>query len=252
MRLRLHCLFAVCFFLFSIAAMHGQSSSFVESVAGDGGNGTSCKKYSTKKLAISCTGSWSTSDADGYEVATAKNGFGPMEALGYSSVTIAQNGANVSDSGNVSEIIEDDLSVIGWNGTPAAFLKLEFECVPCIHNIYPAAYYDAYALLGNIEYGPCQIYGPANVSVCALRVPLVYNSNTEQTTPVFIERQLQVSATTNVANGPEGATITTTVCVGAVGGCATGAATIKASVVNAKGEVIDGVTVVGASGHIYN
>jgi hypothetical protein len=85
-----------------------------------------------------------------------------------------------------------------------------------------------------------------------LTVPIGYNEN-GQPTPVYIQRQLDVNATTRVVNGPAGTAVTTTVCIGYLaGGCGLIAATVRASVVNAKGKVFKGVTVVGASGHIYN
>jgi len=239
-------LLVVCFCFCAAAAMHGQAS-FVEQVMGESstGGGVNCKNYSTTKLAISCTGSWEAASAEGYEIAKAKNGFGTMRGYGFSSVTIAEQGGDGEDVAYVDEIVEDDLSILGLKGEPTAFLKLDFECVVCAIVIYPAAYYDAYAGV----YGPCQIYGPSGNPFCTLKVPIAYNGN-GQPHPVSLQRQLQVTAITNVVNGPAGATVTTTVCVG-YNDCSSGA-TVKASVVNAKGKVFKGVTVVGASGHIYN
>jgi hypothetical protein len=240
-------LFVVCFCLCSVAAMHGQQASFVEQVIGesDTGGGANCEKYSTTKLAISCTGNWSAPSAEGYEIAKAQNGFGSMKGYSYSSVTIAVNHGDGEDSAPVNEIVEDYLSILGLKGEPTAFLKLEFECVVCANVIYPAAYYTAYAGV----YGPCQIYGPSDNPRCTLKVPIAYNGN-GQPSPVSLQRQLQINAVTNVVNAPAGVTVTTTVCVG-YNDCSSGA-TVKASVVNAKGKVFKGVTVVGASGHIYN
>jgi hypothetical protein len=77
--------------------------------------------------------------------------------------------------------------------------------------------------------------------------------NGEQPYTVHVWRSLVVDALTNLVNGPPNITVTTTVCVGyAPGGCTSEGATVKAKVVDANGKVIKGVTVVGASGHIYN
>jgi hypothetical protein len=249
MPLRLNWLLVFCFFICSVAEMRGQSS-FVEQVIGQSNTagGANCENYSTSKLAISCTGSWGVDSAQGYEVAVAKNNFGTMRGYGQSSVTIVEQDADGEDIAQVDEIVEDNLTILGLNGEPTASLKFEFECLQCVLYEYPGAYYDAYA--GN--YGPCQIYGPANSPRCTLTVPIVYNGN-GQPDPVPLERQLQVNAETNVTNGAAGATVTTTVCVGyPAGGCNGNGATVKASVVNADGKVIKGVTVVGSSGHIYN
>jgi hypothetical protein len=243
---KLHLLFVVCFFFCSVAVMYGQGSSFGEGVTGESEAGTNCQKNSTKKLAISCSGSWGVVDAEGSEIATAKNGFGHMRAYSYSEVTILVDHTDAYDSAPVSEVVQDYLSILGLNGEPTAFLKLEFVCVQCIKYNYPAAYYVAY--LGTT--GFCQIYGVGNSPRCTLNVPIVYNGN-GQPNPVYLQRQLGVNAMTNVINGPAGATVETTVCIGD-GGCGSIGATVTASVVNAKGKVFKRVTIVGASGHIYN
>ncbi|MGA7686128.1 MAG: hypothetical protein WCC32_03215 [Terriglobales bacterium] len=148
----------------------------------------------------------------------------------------------------MNDIVLDHLSIVGLNGEPTAFLKFIFECLNCIQYDYPFAYYTAYAG----AYGPCQIYGIGASPLCTLTVPIAYNGN-GQPTPVYLQRELQINAITNVVGGPPGVTITTSVCVGyAAGGCGTIGATVKASVINAKGKVIKGVTVVGDSGHFYN
>jgi hypothetical protein len=223
--------------------MQGQQSSFSESVVGDGEKGANCENYSTTKLTISCTGSWASGTNEGYETGIAQNGFGEMKAYSYSSLTLA-DGGNGSDSAPVSEVVLDYLSILGLKGEPTAFLKLEFECQECVKEVYPYSFYDAYAG----AYGPCEIYSGTS-PICTLTVPISYNTE-KQPYPVSLQRQLQVNAITNVVGAPPGVTITTTVCVGYID-CNTGAI-VKASVVNAKGYVIKGVTVVGASGYIYN
>lgn len=243
---KLHSLLVVCLFFCSVGVIYGQAS-FTEEVIGESTAGANCEQYSTTKLAISCTGSWATASAEGYEIATAKNGFGPMRAYSFSSVTLG-DGEPAADSAPVNDIVLDHLSIVGLNGEPTAFLKFIFECLNCIQYDYPFAYYTAYAG----AYGPCQIYGIGASPLCTLTVPIAYNGN-GQPTPVYLQRELQINAITNVVGGPPGVTITTSVCVGyAAGGCGTIGATVKASVINAKGKVIKGVTVVGDSGHFYN
>jgi hypothetical protein len=236
-------LLVVCFFFCSVPAMFGQQASFAESVTGESQAGVNCENYSATKLKIYCTGSWASGTNEGYERALAQNGFGTMKAYSYSSLTLA-GGGDGSDSAPVSEVVIDYLSIFGLNGEPTAFLKLEFECLECVKEVYPYAFYDAYAG----AYGPCEIYSGTS-PICTLRVPISYNTE-EQPYPVSLQRQLQVNAITNVVNAPPGVTVTTTVCIGYID-CNSGA-TVKASVVNAKGIVFKGVTVVGASGHFYN
>jgi len=232
----------VCFCLFSAAAMHAQQASFVEEVTGASDAGINCQDISSKNFKIYCTGSWVSDSAEGYEIAVAKNGFGSMGAYSFSSVT-----GSGADFAYINDGIEDYLSIFGLNSEPTAFLKLEFECLSCTTVPYPAAYYDGYAGMG---YGPCQIYGGTSPT-CTLTVPISYDS-AGQPFPVAIQRELQVTAATNVS-GPPNAPVTTAVCVGNVPGyCLTLGATLKVSVVTAKGKVFKGVTVVGASGHLYN
>jgi hypothetical protein len=245
MQPRLTGLFLVCFFLCSVAAMHGQSS-FGEAVNGDSGSGPGCSNVSTTKKKISVSCSWTDPEAVGSEMGVAKNGFGSMGAYAFSSITAAQDKISASDAGTASDTIEDYLSIVGLNDEPTAFLKVEFECIQCVDYDYPATSYTAYAG----AYGPCQITGIGTNPLCTLSVPISYNVN-EQPNPVPIQRQLQVQAITNVVYLPIATTVTTTVCVG-YSSCGTIGATAKASVVDGKGKVIKGVTVVGASGHIYN
>jgi hypothetical protein len=249
MPLRPNWFFVVCFFLCPVAAMHGQAS-FIEQVLGTNSPGPDCNKSSTTKLAISCSTSWVNegTQTEGSSEAIAKNAYGTMRAYAFSSVTFFENGSAAGDSGNATDIALDHLSILGLDAEPTAFLKFTFECLDCIQYNYPFAYYTAYAA----SYGPCQIYGIGSSPLCTLTVPIVYDGD-GQPSPVYLQRSLQVNAPTSVTNGAAGATVTTTVCVGySAGGCGTSGATVKASVVNAKGKAIKGVTVVGSSGHIYN
>jgi len=258
---KLHLFSLVCFFLCPVAAMHGQASYFSESVAAAPFAGTAkiCSNFSSTKLAISCSNSWEDTDseaevlAEGYEQAIAKNGFGTMSAYAYSFVTIVEQGTSAADSAQATEAIEDTLSLIGLEGQPTAFLKLDGECLQCAkYGNYAVAEYTFEAststVYSNICIIPVTVAGP----LCANTIPIVYNVNTGQPYTIYLERGLTVSAPTDVVDGAAGATVTTTICVGSAGGCGTAGATVTASVVNAKGEVIKGVTVVGASRHIYN
>lgn len=247
---KLHLLFVVCLFLCSVATMHGQASSFEEEIyTNNFGGETGCSKASTTKLTISCSSSWQKGGAQGYEKVIAKNGYGTMGFYGYSSIKIFVDHFNGADAAVGSEEVVDYLSLYGLRGQPTAFLKLIFECLEC-------------AKIGNAaiaEYGAntsgyysCLIpTPPQNSPLCTLNVPIVYDQ-TGQPDPITMERVLAIDANTTVINGPAGAKVTTTVCIGYLaGGCPFGA-TVKASVVNAKGKVIRGVKVVGSSGHIYN
>jgi len=243
---RLNFLFVVCFFFCSVGAMQGQAYDHSETVQAEppNGFGTSCSNFSSSKFEILCFESWS----QGYERAEAKNGFGTMSLYGYSSITGPFSGF---DSGSGSDIIEDTLSIVGLNGEPEAFLKLTIQCVECAkyENYAIAKYYSVVSTPGYEHY--CfvpTIHGGG--SSCTSRVPLAYNAG--QPDPVYLERVLQIAATTSVVGLPANAIATTGVCVGFVGPCLGSGAIVRGSVVDSHGRVIRGVTVVGASGYIYN
>jgi hypothetical protein len=206
---------------------------------------------SQTKLKVSCNQSWEDSEAEGYGIAVAENGFSKMKAYAYSSITILEPGITSISNSGVQEYTQDQLSILGLNGEPTAFLTLTFECLQCavISNTNYANY------LASVSYGisgSCSI--PANGAVCYVQGQITYDPETGQPYTTEVQRNLTVQGSTEVVDGPVGATVTTTVCVGySAGGCLSiGAATVKASVVNATGKVIKGVTVIGSSGHIYN
>ena len=168
-----------------------------------------------------------------------------MRGWGFSSVTIGSTG-QASDTAGVDDIALDNLSILGLNGAPTAFLKFTFECVQCILYDFDCVLHCVRRSLRSFFH-----YGPEISPLCTLTVPISYNG-TGQPQPVYLQRQLQINAITNVS-GPPGTTVTSSVCIGYfAGSCGTIQTTVKASVVTAKGKVIKGATVVGSSGHIYN
>jgi hypothetical protein len=252
MPIRLNSLFVVCLFFCSVAAMHGQASNFEEGVYTDYWGGPGCSNSSTTKLAISCSSSWDSGGATGTAVVNAQNGYGTMRFYGFSSITIYEQNFSGLDEGAGSEAVVDYLSILGLTQQPIAFLNLLFECQQCAEYAnYAVAEYSASVMPG---YYSCLIpTPPQNNPLCKLHIPIVYNQNTGQPNAVAMERGLAIDARTTVVNGPAGATVTTTVCIGYLaGGCDRSGATVRASVVDAKGKVIPGVTVVGSSGRIYN
>jgi hypothetical protein len=234
--------------------MRGQAF-FSESVQALSPEGTGCSEYNGTKMSISCSASWQNDEAEGYELAVAENGFGEMRAYAYSSITSGVDGFDGRDVGHGSNFIQDHLSILGLTGQPTAFLNLEFECLECAKpgNI-SVAEYQGEAATNGVPLQLCTIpNSPVKDPICTLTVPIVYDGCVTEPCTVYLERDLEINAITNVVNEPAGATVTTSVCVGyAKGGCGTAGATVKASVVDANGKVIKGVTVAGSSGHIYN
>jgi hypothetical protein len=241
-------LFVVCFCVCSVAIVQAQAD-FTEAIETSDPTG-GCNKSSNTKKSISCSHSGSDSNASYYEEGIAKNSFGIMRGYTYSEVTCVVNLCSASDGSLMSEIIEDELSILGLKNEPTAFLKLDFVCLECwkIANL-AYAWYAVSAKTKGYSFGTCFIPNSENSPHCRARAPLVYNVNTGQPYPVYIERQLEIDATTRVVKGPAGATVKTAVAVGYYG---LPGATVTASVVDAKGNLIKGVTVVGSSGHIYN
>jgi hypothetical protein len=237
---RLNCLFLVCFFLCSLAVAQGQAY-FDETVSGSHSS-SGCVEESHTKLDISCRASWIDSVATGYEMANAKNSFGVMGGSVRAEVTCAIDDCSDKDEANAELKINDSLSILGLNDEPTAFLKLSIACPECPS--YHGAGNAQYSLVawwdGGHDFGDCTL----NHSVrCGLKIPIIYGTN-GQPLPVLIARGLNLQAITNVVHGAIGAKVVTVVEIHL--------ADVQASVVDANGRVIKGVTVVGASGHIYN
>jgi hypothetical protein len=242
------------FFLFTGVAMWGQPN-FFEQVQEEHVGGAGCLKESQTELKVSCTDTWAISSASGYDDGVADNNYGTMKAYASASVTLSEANGSGWDSSSVTEIVEDALSVVGLDGEPIAFLNLEVECVECAKyaNSAVASYEFDAGNTGNGTAASCLIPNPANRSLCTWETQLVYNINSGQTFPVNLSRQLSIEAKTEITNGQAGKSETTTTCIGyPAGGCGTAGATVKASVIDANGEVIKGAKVVGASGHVYN
>ena len=230
--------------------MQGQAYYHSEQVNAEPptGFGTPCSNFRSSKFKISCSNNWLGSGAEGYEQAEAKNGFGTMALYGYSQITGPFTGFA---SGYGSEYTEDTLSIFGLNGEPVAFLQLIFDCLECAKyaNYGVAEYYSVADTPGYQNY--CYVpTSPGDGPSCTSLVPIAYSAGQPDT--VYLERVLQIAATTSVVGLPANATATTEVCVGIVAHCGGLGATVKGSVVDSHGRVIKGVTVVGASGHIYN
>ncbi len=239
---RLNYLFLVCFFLCSPAVAQGQAY-FDEEVLGAHAGSGSCSTESDTKLDIFCTASWIDSVATGWEMAVAKNGFGVMGGSVRAGVTCAVDDCSDKDEALSVLKINDSLSILGLKNEPTAFLKVYIGCPECPNYQGPTGF-AIYTLLawwdGGHGFNDCTL----NHSVrCTLKIPIIYGAN-GQPLPVQIARGLNLQAKTNVVHGAQGAKVVTVVEIHL--------ADVQASVVDANGRVIKGVTVVGASGYIYN
>jgi len=81
---------------------------------------------------------------------------------------------------------------------------------------------------------------------CTVRVPIVFVNNKPDTIP--LDRNLLVIANANLVDGPAGSWVKTGVQVGYPTGLG---AIVTITVVDSKGKRIQGVSVVGSSGRIY-
>lgn len=237
---RLNWLFIVCFSLCSVARMHGQAY-FSEDVDGFH-SGSGCNKSSSTVLDISCESSWSDENATGYEAAGAKNSFGIMSGGVLAEVICGAGGCSDADSANASFSINDSLSIVGLNNEPTAFLKIAIACPGCpqYKGLPGLAVYqlDAWWQDGSAS---CATQSSPR---CTLTAPISYDPNNGQPNPTLIARTLALETQTNVKGGAPNAKIVTWVEIDL--------ADVGATVVDQNGRIIEGVTVVGASGHAYN
>jgi hypothetical protein len=169
-----------------------------------------------------------------------------MRFYSYSEVTCAVNGCSTQDGAGGQDEINDLLSILGLENEPTAFLKVEIVCLECPKYIAPTSYF--LQLTNRNGYnGSCYVEFQT-APRCKLTMPIAYDEN-GQPIPTSLLRLLSIWGSASVKNGPTGAKVSTTVDVGYHSGSG---AMVEASVVDAKGRIIKGVTVVGASGHIYN
>jgi hypothetical protein len=244
MRPRLNWLFVVFFFLCSVAVMHGQAY-FSEDVSGahTGYGSGGCSNQSSTQFDISCDGSWTDNVATGWETADAKNSFGIMGGSVRAEVTCAIQNCSDEDGATAQLKINDSLSILGLKNEPTAFLKIYIACPEC-PKYQAGSSLVQYTLMGWWDHGEHDKSCSTQASPrCTLKIPIVYDAN-GQPLPVLIARGLNLETVTDVKSGAQGAPIETLAEIHQ--------ADVGASVVDAKGYVIKGVTVVGASGHIYN
>jgi hypothetical protein len=239
---RLNWFFVVCFFACSVAA---QAQVNVDTYVRAGDPTGQCSKDSSKKKAF-CSHSGSDSEAAYYEEAIGENSFGIMRGYAYSEVTCIENDCTSNDGSSVNESIDDELSILGLQNEPTAFLNVEIVCLDCIK--YVTTSYNELNLYDSYNHNVyCWVQRPQITPRCTATIPVVYENG--QPVPAYILRVLAFGAQTFVRNGPAGAKVSTAVAFGINGGSG---AYISASVVDAKGYRIKGVTVVGTSGHIYS
>jgi hypothetical protein len=242
MRSHLNWLFVICFCICSVAAV-AQKAFFSQEISADDAKG-SCTKINNKRRG-SCSRSWSTSWAEGYEKAISDNSFGPQRAYAYSEVTCIKDQCSTWDQGLVDENTFDWLSILGLMHKPKAFLKVDIVCLECAVYLNGSAK-NVLRLRGTSKLlGECTVQRPSGPR-CTVKIRIAYKN--QQPVPVELIRTLWAVASTNVVNAPAGAKVTTLVTIG----YPSGGATVSASVVDTHGRIIKGVTVVGASGHLYN
>jgi hypothetical protein len=247
MRPRLKWFFVAYFLLSSVAATQAQLSYFSETVAAWSQYSKGCGVESSKKRDISCSDSWQNSYASGYEEGIAQNSYGVMRAHAYVEVYFYQDGSFSSES-YANESVNDTLSFVGGlKNQPTAFLKIDIGCGECVKDYFGIVQYSLTAWWDAGHYsGQCTIQKAPR---CTVTVPILYDQNGKPLT-VQIARVLFAPAVLRVNNAKAGTKVTLTTDVGYKGNGS--GAFVEVRVVNAHNRIIKGVTVVGASGHIYN
>jgi hypothetical protein len=242
--------FSICFVLYA-AAMYGQAGNyFTESIQTSDSYETTpqCGLTSDTAMKISCRQPWTVADIGGgiMKVAT-DNGYGTKQMYTYTELTVGE-GITASDYAAGQESDEDTLSVVGLIGQPKAFVRIEAECLQCAQYANKPAVYTLNAWWGPNESdsGMCEADTP-QAPHCTLHIPVIYDINTEQPYPIVIAPYLGVTNQLVVENS-NGLSVNYSVVIG----FGNSSATVRADVVNPKGAVIKGVTVIGSSGHTYN
>jgi hypothetical protein len=133
---------------------------------------------------------------------------------------------------------EDELSILGLNDGEVAYLSGFFSTNFKQASVVTTTY-EVY--LGTSNYTEC-IVDNNTPPFCRITLPITYSNGSPVNFSLIT--QLLISADSRLAAGaPAGADVITSV---------QAIAYANFKVVNSKGQVISGVTVVGSSGHIYN
>jgi hypothetical protein len=175
-----------------------------------------------------------------------KASYGPLKAETYSAIDVFGEGELYSGEYSLASAtaqVFDTLSINGLQGGETAYLSGDFSVLgrPIGGDIFGTGRY-------SIDLGETQPYAQCTVDNdkpphCSLTLLIGYSGG--QPIPFYFVRNLYVEAVASLAPGsPAGSYAQTGVEI-------LGAYT-SFKVVNAKGSVISGVTVVGSSGQVYN
>jgi len=199
---------------------------------------------------VSCSQTWVVQGASGGMQVMAKNGYGVKKMYTHTEVLIGADGVSASDSAAGGQGSEDTLSVVGLTGQPTALVRIEAECASCAVYSSSDVIYTLQAWWGPTEnYSSTCVAGLLLAPNCTLNVPVLYDISTRQPYPIVIAPYLVIENESGVINGEAGNFVETTIDIGFDG---TLPATVRAEVIKPNGAVIEGVTVLGASGYIYN
>jgi hypothetical protein len=226
-----------------LVAPSAAQSSLSTYVQGAGSGVYVCSQ--TGQAYAKCTGSQSIPDGGVTVVyndsGSAEAGFGTMTGQSYSEIV-------VNGEGNTNEPFyndfasqatsEDELSILGLNDGEVAYLSGFFSTNFKQASVVTTTY-EVY--LGTSNYTEC-IVDNNTPPFCRITLPITYSNGSPVNFSLIT--QLLISADSRLAAGaPAGADVITSV---------QAIAYANFKVVNSKGQVISGVTVVGSSGHIYN
>lgn len=229
--------------VFAALAVPAFGQVFPSTVAGtriDGGLGEECNNSNSKKSV--CQGTFTTPNiqTDG-GTATAIAGYGKLKIGITSFLELLTSSGSGTFASSVEGSVQtnDILSLVGL--TAPAYLRLEGSLSYQAQGLGSAQYY--ISVVGFAD--ECVINNTTPPS-CTLSVPV--------TPGVGVELQRNLAATaSNIILCPcsAGSAVSTVIYVGYPSGDGNGA-TLRVSVRDAEGHLIKGISVVGASGHIYN
>jgi len=215
------------------AAMAAQSSLSTYVQAGSNG-GVMCSD--TGQAKADCTGGDSfangTVDVGVSGSGSTNAGFGLMTAVGHS--TIAVTGKGMTNESFYSDFattatVEDELSIIGLTNGQIAYLSGFFSTTGVLNSTTATYRID----LGSSQYSECVVNNGAMPN-CRLKLAITYNEG---------EAVITNADSKLAAGAPAGAVVETAVRVSAFA---------NFTVLDASGNLINGITVIGSSGHVYN
>lgn len=193
--------------------------------------------YTTPKS--SCSGDWvdnSGNPMGGIAIAVA--GYGTLRAYvyGYVIADVAESGTTVS-SANATAGSNDYLSFVGLSEPAYVWLQGNLAYHPRGTDTLGWAQY-----VISVPGSPDCVINNLTPQNCTIQIPVTPGES------LFMQRSLNATANASITDYPANTYVYIAVILGYQ---QPGGATLKVTVKDAKGHRIKGVTVVGASGHIY-